>query len=349
MKKRLAVILVILTVLLSACSKQQGASQGADPAAGENKTVGICLPGTQQQWQTQAEQLTQLLEEAGCQVLTEYAGGDTLLQQSQVQTLLSRPVGCLVVAAVDSLTLSSTLDQAKLAEIPVVAYDRMLQYTRAATACVAVDDYAAGQQMARYIIEKKQLDAAKTPLTIEFFMGVPSDNNALWLYQGLMELLQPYLDSGKLQCRSGRTSFEDTCSQGEMMQTALEQCFDYLSTEYADTMPDILCTADDLLAQGCAQALQSFGYKPGEQWPLITGMGAAPEALQRIADGTQTMTLHVDTGKLVKTCADVVQQTLSDQTLTDPVLRSNGAADVPCLLLEPLVMDAQTPAETQPD
>ena len=41
--------------------------------------------------------------------------------------------------------------------------------------------------------------------TIEFFMGSPDDNDAVMLYNGVMEVLQPYLDAGTLVCKSGRT------------------------------------------------------------------------------------------------------------------------------------------------
>ena len=348
MKRRLAVLIAVLAMLFSACGTQKANQQDAT-AAKENRTVGICLPGTQQQWQACAQQLSEKLENAGCQVLTEYAGGDALLQQSQVQTLLSRPVGCLVVSAVDSLTLSSILDQAVPADIPVIAYDRMLMYTQGVTACVATDGYAAGRQMAQYIIEKNQLDSAPKPLSIEFFMGAPTDSNALRLYQGLMELLQSYLDSGKLQCRSGRISFEDTCTQGALTQGALERCFDYLSQEYENTAPDILCTADNLLAQGCIQALESFAFTPDKQWPMITGVGTAPEAAQQMADGKQTMTIHTDTQELTEKCAAVVQQVLAGQQLTASAQHSNGAKEVPCVLQTPVVVDAEHPLQKKPD
>ena len=42
-------------------------------------------------------------------------------------------------------------------------------------------------------------------------MRSPDDNIAVLLYNGVMKVLQPYLDNGTLVCKSGRTSFDETC------------------------------------------------------------------------------------------------------------------------------------------
>lgn len=50
----------------------------------------------------------------------------------------------------------------------------------------------------------------KKSYTIEFLMGSPDDNAALFLCNGIQEGLQEYLDDGTLVCKSGNTSFDDT-------------------------------------------------------------------------------------------------------------------------------------------
>lgn len=42
---------------------------------------------------------------------------------------------------------------------------------------------------------------AKESRTIEFFMGSPDDEAALFFYNGILEALQEYLDVGTLICR----------------------------------------------------------------------------------------------------------------------------------------------------
>lgn len=52
--------------------------------------------------------------------------------------------------------------------------------------------------------ELDKVREAKESRTIEFFMGSLDDTQALFLYNGLMEVLQEYLDDGTLVCRSGK-------------------------------------------------------------------------------------------------------------------------------------------------
>ena len=87
-------------------------------------------------------------------------------------------------------------------------------------------------KIAEYIVKAKNLETAKQEnrsYSIEFFMGSPDDNNALFLYNGIMEVLQPYLDNGVLVCKTGRTSFQDTCILRWSQETAQQWAENYLS------------------------------------------------------------------------------------------------------------------------
>lgn len=338
-KKQFLWALAVLMLLLWGCAAKQPEQPLPLAKSETNRTVGICLPDGS--WAPQGQKMTALLSAAGFDVLTEYAAGDSQLQLNQVQALVRQPVGCLVVAAIDSMNLSEALAQAKQAGIPVIAYDRMLMYTDAVTGCVATDSYKAGQQMARYIIEKEQLSTATEPVTIEFFMGSPEDSSAFLLYEGLMELLQPYLNSGALQCRSGRTAFEDTCVLDGTAQTAMDYCSDYLISHYNEAAPDVLCAASDILAQGCINALTSLALQPGEGWPLITGMGASDEGKDNILQGLQGMGLFVDTDALVQHCVLWVLAAVKDSgNMSTDTFQNNGCIDVPCALLDAALVES---------
>lgn len=344
MMKKVFAILAAACLLLSGCGKDASEQTQTNPEP--NNTVGICLPDFS--WSQQADRLTALLEEAGCQVYLEYASGDVQQQHAQAQTLVNMPVGCLVVAAIDSMSLSDVLSNARQEKIPVIAFDRMLMYTDAVSGCVAVDSYAAGQQLGRYIVEEKQLETANEPVTVEFLMGPPENHNSLLLYQGVMEQLQPYFHSGVLQCRSGRTAFEDTCIQTESAGYASDCCFDYLSEFYTEDAPDVLCAATDILAAGCIDALSSFGLEPGEDWPLVTGVGATEEGLQNLADGYQSITLQTDTEALVAQCVQWVQAAIRGDAPAGETT-FNGVAEVPTVLLPPTLIDAENYKDHLPE
>lgn len=330
MKKIFAILLALL--LLCGCANAPAQGQQTQPP---NKTVGICLPDFS--WNMWETALSESLEAHGYQVLVEYAGSDLQRQQMQLETFVNMPVGCVILAAIDSLTLLDTLEDARQENVPVIALDRMLTYTQAVTGCVSADSYAAGQALGQHIIKSKQLDTAQAPVSIEFFMGEPENHNSLLLYQGVMEQLQPYLTSGMLYCLSGRIAFEDVCIPDGTGDSASDRMFDQLAEK--EKSPQIICAATDALAAGCIDALASYGMSPEDgDWPLITGMGATEDALEYISLGYQSMTLHVDIDALVQQCTQWAGHVIDGQTLTGTMV-DNGIKQVPCALLPVTLVD----------
>ena len=331
MKKFFAFFLVML--FLCGCTK---APQQNQPTQPPNKTVGICLPDFN--WSNQAQVLTQQLEAQGCTVLVEYAGGDLQRQRTQLETFVNMPVGCIVLVAMDALTLLDALEDARQENVPVIALDRMLTYTDAVTCCVAADSYAAGQALGQYIAEKEQLASAGTPVSVEFFMDAPESYSSLLLYRGIMEKLQPYLASGMLYCPSGRTGFEDVCIPEGSGDYASDRLFDQLAE--TEKVPDVVCAASDGLAAGCIDAMASFGMNPeDENWPLVTGMGAGADALGYIDMGYQSVTLYVDNDALLQQCVQWIGKVIAGEALTG-TLQDNGVMQVPCALQPATLVDA---------
>ena len=337
--KRFLCFLAVLCLLLAGCGNET--PQEVTIIKDEMPTVGICLPGTSAQWEAHADILTGLLWDKGYTAEVVYAEGDARNQLAQMQEFLAQPVACLLVTAVDPLMLTTGLEEAKNAKIPVIAYDRILTYTSAAACCVAPDSYAAGQQLARYILDTVRPDEAEAPLTIEFFMGTPDDTNSVWMYQGILSLLQPYLDKGKLVCLTGRTVFEDVCVVNNDPEAAWNRCHDMLVSTYEGNRPDILCVATDSLAEGCITALEAFGFTPEENWPIITGSGATADGLTRIGEGYQSMTLYLDETALATTCVDAIHTVLTGQKVQTNVHINNGATDVDCLFLPYTVVSSE--------
>lgn len=356
MKKLIAMLLALaMLAALTACGAEPQTPADTGSASGSTapeemsvagKTVGISLPNqTSQRWLDDSAALTERLEALGCQVLLQDALDDALLQADQVQSMIAQPVDCLVIAAIDSLTLTDALQQAKTAGIPVIAYDRLLMNTDAVTYYTAIDSEAVGAAIGEYIVNAKQLQTAQEEgrsCTVEFFMGSPEDHNAVLLHQGVMGVLQSYLDSGVLICKSGRVSFEDTCIHGWSGEKAQANCGKHLADIYTDAVPDILCAASDSLAEGCRMALEEAGHTAGESWPLITGQDADLAALKRILSGQQTMTVYTNTDALVRSCAELTEAVLSGVPADlGGVVCDNGTMEVPSVLCQPVAVDAQ--------
>lgn len=319
-------------------------SMASMTAMAEGETVGILMPTqSSERWINDGSNMKAQLEEKGYKVELQYAEDDTAQQVSQLENYVSMGVDCLVIAAVDSGVLVNAEAQAKEAGIPIIAYDRLLMNTDAVSYYATFDNKGVGTVIGNYIKDAKDLDAAREAgesYTIEFFMGSPDDNNALFLYNGIMEVLQEYLDDGTLVCKSGKTSFEDTCILRWSQETAQANCENVLTAYYADEDLDIACSAFDGFAYGIKAALQGAGYT-AENWPLVTGQDAEVMATKNIIDGTQTMSIYKDTRLLASKAVTMVDAVLqgSEPEINDTEQYDNGSIVVPTYMCTPVAVD----------
>jgi len=316
------------------------AAPAADAAAAGGKKVGVAMPTqSSERWINDGANMKAQLEALGYEVDLQYAEDDVQAQVSQIENMIASGVNCLVIASIDSDALVNVEAQAKEAGIPIIAYDRLLMNTDAVSYYATFDNKGVGTAIGKYIEENAGLDPAD-PKTIEFFMGSPDDNNAHMLYAGLMEVLQPYLDNGALVCKSGRTSFDDTCILRWSQETAQQNCENYLTGFYADEDLDICATAFDGFAYGCKAALEGAGYTDAN-WPMITGQDAELMATKNIISGKQTMSIYKDTRLLAEKCVTMVQAVLegAEPEINDTEQYDNGKIVVPSYLCTPVAVD----------
>ena len=317
------------------------AAPAADTSAAGGKKVGVAMPTqSSERWINDGSNMKAKLEDLGYEVDLQYAEDDVQAQVSQIENMIASGVNCLVIASIDSSALVNVEKQAKDAGIPIIAYDRLLMDTDAVSYYATFDNKGVGTAIGKYIEEKKDLANATESYTIEFFMGSPDDNNAHMLYAGLMEVLQPYLDNGTLVCKSGRTSFDDTCILRWSQETAQQNCENYLTGFYADEDLDICASAFDGFAYGCKAALESAGYTDAN-WPLITGQDAELMATKNIIAGSQTMSIYKDTRLLADKCVTMVQAVLegAEPEINDTEQYNNGVITVPSYLCTPVAVD----------
>ncbi len=368
MKKKLLSVLLsvaMVSALLAGCgAKTETAAPAADaaaPAAEEaapeaeeaapeaeanGKTVGVAMPTqSSERWINDGADMKEQLEALGYAVDLQYAEDDVQAQVSQIENLIAKNVSCLVIAAVDSSALVNVEAQAKEAGIPIIAYDRLLMDTDAVSYYATFDNKGVGTAIATYVEENMKLATAEADgksYTVELFMGSPDDNNAVFLYNGVMEVLQPYFDNGVLVCESGQIDFESNNTLRWSQETAQQRCENILTANYADKKLDIAITAYDGLAYGVRSALEGAGYVVGEDWPLITGQDAETMACKNILSGHQTMSICKDTSLLASKCVTMVQAVLqgTEPEINDTEQYNNNVKTVPSYLCTPVPVDA---------
>ena len=259
-KKILSVLLTTAMVasMLVGCGSSQGAAEStststdtqeaaaaedassettdaaADTAAGSGK-VGVAMPTKDlQRWNQDGSNMETQLKEAGYEVDLQYASNDIPTQVSQIENMINSGCKLLVIASIDGDSLGTVLEQAKEKNIPVIAYDRLIMNSDAVTYYATFDNYMVGTKQGEYIKEKLDLDNADGPFNIELVTGDPGDNNARFFFGGAMDVLQPYIDAGKLVVKSGQTDFETVATANWSTETAQSRMDAIISANYAD-------------------------------------------------------------------------------------------------------------------
>lgn len=309
--------------------------------------IGVAMPTrTSERWLNDGANMKAKLEILGYAVELEYADDDIQMQVNQIRSMIENNVNCLVISAIDSTALLEVLEEAKEKDIPVIAYDRLLMETDAISYYATFDNKEVGKLIGQYIEETKNLSQVQKSggsETIEFFMGSPDDNNAVYMYDGVMEVLGSYLEDGTLVCKSGRVAFDDTCILRWSEDTANDMCDSYLEQYYIDDSIDIICSVFDGFDYGIKRSLLEHGYSVGEDWPLITGQDAECSAVSNLIQGYQSMTIFKDSRELATQCVNLVQAVIEgvQPEINDNTQYNNGCLTVPSYLCIPEVITIQ--------
>ncbi len=324
MNKRVAAAFLSLTMgaSLAGCSNSSApasapASTDAPAAATSDaggKTVGIAMPTKSlERWNRDGEYLKKEFEAAGYKVELKYSDNDTNQQNNDIQSMIADKVDLLLIAAIDGSTLSQTLGDAKSANIPVIAYDRLIMDTDAVSYYVSFDNYTVGKLQGEFVRDQLNLDSTDKTFNIEFTAGDPADNNAGYFFNGAFDTLKPYIDSGKLVIPSGKSTFEQVATPSWSTDTALENMQNTLASYYSDgTILDVALCSNDSTALGVAQAITS-DYAGGNA-PIVTGQDGDIANLRNIVDGIQTMTVYKNVSDEAGVTLEVSKAILAGQT-----------------------------------
>lgn len=303
----------------------------------EDFLVGVCLPDQTSEWADTAYLLKCQLEDKGYQVDFAYGDGTAEGQQTALSALLDKVIDCLVIAPVDSAAFPDGQILPSESNLPILSYGSLLLDTDQVSGHICYDYAKMGAAIANSVEKLLALDTAAgdgRSYTVELFMGAPRNYNALLLHQGIRSVLDPYLDAGVLECKSGRLAFEDSCITGWSADVAATACTTRLEKYYPDTAPNLCITASDSIAAGVIDALENAGVTP-EYWPLITGNGATAEGRANLADGKQCLTVSMDPADPARACADMVDWVLFEIQPEFPLAElDNHVVSVPTALCE---------------
>lgn len=354
MKKKYALAALGLAgiVALAGCGGGGAGSTAGSGAEGSGDKgdllIGVSMPTqTSERWIADGDAVQDGLEEAGYQVDLQYAGDDIPTQGQQIDQMITKGADLLVIAAIDGTALSSQLDAAAAANIPVISYDRLIRDSEHVDFYVTFDNYKVGVQQATSLLtglgvlgEDGKETGEKGPFNIELFAGSLDDNNAHFFWQGAMDTLQPFIDDGVLAVPSGQTDIEQAAILRWQQETAQKRMEDLLTSTYAGgTKLDGVLSPYDGLSRGIITALQGtggLGPAIADGLPIVTGQDAEIGSVALIDQGVQFASIFKDTRKLAEQSVVVAQAILEgdEPEANDTETYDNGVKVVPSYLLQ---------------
>ena len=317
----------------------EGEEEAAAPA-GEGGLIGVAMPTKDlQRWNQDGSNMEEQLKAAGYEVDLQYASNDIQTQVSQIENMISNGCKLLVIASIDGDSLGTVLAQAKEADIPVIAYDRLIMNSDAVSYYATFDDYMVGTVQGEYIRDALDLENADGPFNIELITGDPGDNNARFFFGGAMDVLQPYIDSGKLVVKSGQTSFEEVATANWATEAAQSRFDAIIASNYSDgTNLDAVLASNDSTALGVANSLAA-NYT-GE-YPVLTGQDCDIASVKNMIAGKQSMSVFKDTRDLATQVVAMVDAIMKggEAPVNDTESYDNGTGVIPSYLCEPVFAD----------
>lgn len=277
----------------------------------------------EERWQRDREAFEARCKELNVDCVITVANNDAERQANDVDNLLTQGIDVLVIAPHDATQAASMVDKAKAQGIPVISYDRLINSEK-------IDLYIShqvpviGRKIAEYALEH----APEGNYAMVY--GASTDNNAVIMKKEQLEVLQPAIDGGKIKIVADQfiTDWKPELAHN-FAENALTQNNDNIKA---------FVVSNDGMAGGVVSALQKRGLA-GKI--LVTGQDAQKDALQRIAEGTQTMTIYKPIIPLANGAVDAAIKLAKNQPLTDakPFMNDVIKKEVPAILLEVQTVD----------
>jgi len=292
-------MLVVLVASLFGCSPQSAKVK-----------VGLSFSDfATERWKPEADQMTALLKAKGYDVVVQEANHDVKLQNDQIDNMVTQGVKGLIVIAEDGEAAATAVDKAAKAGVKVIAYDRLIK-TQSIAAYLSFDNVEVGRQEALGVMTALGLPGSTTwtkanPAKVVMSGGSPTDNNAVLVRQGQMEVVQPYIDQGILKIVADQwVDNWDPANAEKMMENILTAQKNQI---------DAVVASNDGTALGELQAMKAQGL--AGKVP-ISGQDATADGCNSIVKGEQTVTVFKDIRLLAPKAVDMMDALLKGQPIS---------------------------------
>ena len=273
-----------MNFLKTAAAAAMGAVIGV-AAWADNITVGVSWSNFQEErWKTDEAAMKAAIEAAGAKYISADAQASAAKQLTDVEALIAQGADALIILSVDKDAVGPAVDQADNEGIPVVGYDRLIEDERAFY--LTFDNKGVGRIIAESVV------AAQPEGNLANIKGDKGDPNALFLLEGMMEVIGDDVASGKI------TIVGEAFTDGWKPDNAQKNMEQILTAN--DNNVDAVLAENDGMAGGVIAALQAQGLSVP-----VGGQDGDHAALNRVARGTQTVSVWKDARQLGAKAAEI--------------------------------------------
>jgi D-xylose transport system substrate-binding protein len=282
-------------------------------ANAEGLTVGVSWSNFQEErWKTDEAAIKAALEAAGNKYISTDAQTSPAKQLTDIESLIAQGANALIVVAQDSEAIGPAIEKAVAEGIPVVGYDRLIENPDAYY--ITFDNKEVGRMQAREVFK------AKPEGNYVFIKGASTDPNSDFLYSGQMEVLKEAIDGGKI--KNVGEAYTDQWKP-DAAQKNMEQ---FLTAN--NNKVDAVVSSNDGMAGGVVAALEAQGLAGSVP---VSGQDGDKAALNRVALGTQTVSVWKDSRELGKKAAEIANELAAGKSMDElagTVKFSGGAKGV---------------------
>lgn len=287
MKKLIGAMLISTAVVTSFVSHANAAG----------KTIGVSWSNFQEErWKTDEAAMKAAIEANGDTYISADAQASAAKQLTDVESLIAQGANALVILSVDSGAVGAAVDKAAAEGIPVLGYDRLIEDNRAFY--LTFDNKGVGRIIA------ESVKAVQPEGNYAIIKGDKGDPNALFLLEGMMEVIGADVEAGKIKIVG--EAFTDGWKP-DNAQKNMEQIL-----TAADNKVDAVLAENDGMAGGAIAALQAQGLAIP-----VGGQDGDHAALNRVARGTQTVSVWKDARQLGKAAGDIAAMLADGKALAD--------------------------------
>ena len=292
-------------------------------ALAKDKVIGVSWSNFQEErYKIDETAMKAAVAAAGDRYISADAQSSAQKQLTDIESLIAQKANVLIVLAQDSSAIAPAVQKAIDEGIAVIGYDRLIENPDAFY--VTFDNKEVGRMQARGVL------AATPEGNYAFIKGSSADPNADFLFAGQMDVLNDAIVSGKIK------NVGEAYTDGWLPANAQKNMEQILTK--TNNKVDAVVASNDGTAGGAIAALAAQGLAGAVP---VSGQDGDHAALNRIARGTQTVSVWKDSRALGRTAVEVAGLLADGKKMSDVpgvVKFSSGPKHIPmnALLLTPV-------------